>query len=171
MKKANHITLLIVYLFINGCAINNVTNSRTTRVLDVEHKPIIADLEVTDKKITGSASGKANASIDDLKKTAIGVALSSVSADVLIQPDFEIKSDDDKITVTVTGRTAIYKNFRPMTEADIPLINAGVSAQVTKFSSNVADPATKPSKNGAIKVIVGITMIASLLAIIFSIAQ
>jgi PBP1b-binding outer membrane lipoprotein LpoB len=170
MKTTKYITLLIVYLLINGCAVNNVSKSRTTRVLEVEHKPIIADLEVTDKKITGTANGKASDNIEDLKKTAIAVALNSVGADVLIQPDFETQSDGYKTTVTVTGRTAIYKNFRPMTEADIPLINAGVSAQVSKFSSSVT-PDSKPSKNGTAKVIAIIAMVTSVLLVIISIAQ
>ena len=77
--------------------------------------PMIADLEVSEKKISGTATmgfkeGTA-APLENCKLSAIGNALIDNKADVLVEPFYIVEQTSSSITVKVTGYPAIYKSF------------------------------------------------------------
>jgi hypothetical protein len=60
--------------------------------------------------------------------------LRKANADVLVEPRYTIETSNSESTITVSGYAATYKNFRPIKEEDVNLINAGViqKAEVIK---------------------------------------
>jgi hypothetical protein len=88
----------------------------------VFHIPVIAELDVSQAKITGTASGS-NESLQILRVRAVNNALSTNNADVLLEPRFSFESSFRGTTVTVTGFPANYKNFRSITESDTQLLD------------------------------------------------
>ncbi len=84
----------------------------------VIQKPVVADLDVKEKKVSGTATAKGSKRVSELKEMALNDALTKANADVLIEPRYEISTSGNKSTVTVTGYPATYKNFRPMEPAD-----------------------------------------------------
>jgi hypothetical protein len=100
----------------------------------VVQKPVIVDLEVKDKKVTGSATSKKGESIESLKALAISNAIKDIGADVLVEPVFEITVQKKFTAVLVSGYPAYYKNFRPITEADVKLLKVG-SAHTTQTTT------------------------------------
>ena len=59
------------------------------------------------------------------KKYALAQTLKKYKADDMVSPTFEITPSPDKegvIIVTVTGHTAVYKNYRKATKEDVELI-------------------------------------------------
>jgi len=88
----------------------------------VFHIPVIAELEVSQTKITGTASGT-NENFELLRVRAVNNALAANNADVLLEPRFSYESTARGMTVRVTGFPANYKNFRSITERDTVLIN------------------------------------------------
>ena len=86
---------------------------------------------------------------------AIANALKGLNADVLIEPAYEIATISDKITVTVTGRPAFYKNFRTIKSEDIELIQkqkaVNLETNITKDSSQTKEePEVKQKKKGKV---------------------
>lgn len=59
-----------------------------------------------------------------LKNYTVSQAVKKYNADVIVAPIFDIKTSDDfsTITITVTGYTANYINFRKATSEDINLV-------------------------------------------------
>src|SRR6185295_4278834 len=102
-------------------------------------------------------------SIDVLKSAAVADALESANGDVLVEPKYHIETSGGRTSVTVTGFRANYKNFRPITEQDLPLLQAAVT-QISK----IAEPALLQKKKGAglitIVVILGAIAIERLIA-------
>jgi hypothetical protein len=64
--------------------------------------------------------------VEIVKKNAVADALKNAKADVLIEPKFEIEKKSSTITASVTGFPAFYKNFRPITQDDVKLLEVGV---------------------------------------------
>ena len=84
----------------------------------IYHTPVIADLEVQQSKITGTASGR-QSEFEQLKVLATENALSKTNADVLVEPRYSWEiAGYDKMTMQVTGYPATYKNFRSISELD-----------------------------------------------------
>ncbi len=77
--------------------------------------PMIADLEVSEKKVSGTATmgfkEGTMAPLENCKLSAIGNALIDNKADVLVEPFYVIEQTSSSITVKVTGYPAIYKSF------------------------------------------------------------
>jgi len=88
----------------------------------VIQKPVVADLDVQEKKVSGTATAKGSKRVSELKEMALNDALTKANADVLIEPRYEISTSGNNSTVTVTGYPATYKNFRPMEPADTMFI-------------------------------------------------
>ena len=122
--------LIVTTILFTGCAVTTVT-ARTSveeakiaymRDTGVFHIPVIAELEVSQTKITGTASGT-NENFELLRVRAVNNALAANNADVLLEPRFSYESTIRGMTVRVTGFPANYKNFRSITERDTVLIN------------------------------------------------
>ncbi len=121
-------TYFVLFLFglvtIVACT---TIKTNTSKRLDIYgagviQKPVIVDLVVKETKITGYATGSA---LENVKSMAIANAISKANVDVLVEPVFEISTSGGKTTVTVVGFPGYYKNFRPMLEEDINIINIG----------------------------------------------
>ena len=83
-------------------------------------------MDVDIEKVTGSVerSGRVT-NIEPLKVLAMNDAIKTAGADILVEPTFEIVSENNKTTVTVSGYPASYTNFRPITIDDVPLLEVG----------------------------------------------
>jgi hypothetical protein len=116
-------------LSLGGCA--KTTKTNTVRYSDLSPKAeitaTVADLEVSEKKVVGVAKGKLDPPFVT-KRTLIMEANANAiaqneGADVLVGVTYFYEEIgkwynpwDTKLTVTVTGYPAHYKNFRPKEE-------------------------------------------------------
>ncbi len=128
----------------------------------VIHHPVIVDLEVVGTKVSASATGLAS-NVAALRNEAISNAIKMAGADVLVEPVFESQPKGGRVTVTVTGFPATYKNFRPAQQADVPLLEAGVMHQA-KVSEVSPEPMRKKGGGGAaaaVLILVGLVVLAA----------
>lgn len=129
-KNLFNLILLTSLSLLFSCSTSYKTTS--TKSLDIYgsgviHKPVIADLEVKEFKVTGSATSDFQTSgIAQLKQKAIANALKEAGGDLLVEPRFSTESSRGRTTVTVSGWPASYKNFRSIQKDDIELLKAGV---------------------------------------------
>lgn len=128
-NKFSFIAIVAVLLVATSCSYRMV--DRTTRTLEPYFEPMMADLEVSQTKVTGTFSimkkelGRlrwrtASMKTNTYKLNAVYDALQSVKADVLLFPQYEVvrvEGMGDGIMVTVTGYPGVYKNFRPVPKA------------------------------------------------------
>jgi len=127
------VVIVSVLFMIYGCAITPGTAGRfssynrtmTIAEVGITHKPVIADLIVSETKVTGTASARESVGVQAVRDRAIENALRPLNADVLIEPKFEIITnpatgpfDLGNITVNVIGFPAHYKNFRTVNISD-----------------------------------------------------
>lgn len=123
------VAVVAVLLVATSCSYRMV--DRTGRTLEPYSEPMMADLEVSQTKVTGTFSvmkkelgclrwRTASMKINTYKLNAVYDALQSVKADVLLFPQYEVVQVEgmgDGIMVTVTGYPGVYKNFRPVPKA------------------------------------------------------
>lgn len=88
----------------------------------VIHKPVIADLDVSQQKISKTIKLKSMESLEGAKNEIIRELLKENNADLLVEPKFESKTENGKTELTVNGWLAYYKNFRTLEEKDIKLL-------------------------------------------------
>ncbi len=130
--KITILILLSVFLLLYSCTVTNnaTSNYKSVKIQrkNVYQIPVVADLKVDEKKVTGTALKLyPNQPLIEVQNMAISDALNKAKADILIEPTFEIITENQKTTVTVTGYSGTYKNFRNLTEDDIKLIQLGYS--------------------------------------------
>ncbi len=148
--EAMRLTLiLIAALVLSSCA--STVSTRTSKTMDIYgpgviHHPVLVDLDVKETKVTGSTTIINSSSEENGKRLAVIEALKDSGADVLVQPVYQIETKGSRTTYTVTGFPATYKNFRPMTPQDIPLVQAGVLQRAEVTEPKVA---SKPKGRGA----------------------
>ncbi len=107
----------------------------SARILEAEHTllstPLIADVEVSDKKITYTEKEMFanlevnNKRIDDmpeLKKIALSRAAQAHNADILVGTTIDVVTKDDRLEITITGYPARYVKFRNVNEQDIKVM-------------------------------------------------
>jgi hypothetical protein len=128
--------------------------------------PVIGELEVDIEKVSGSVerSGRVT-NIDPLKILAMNDAIKIAGADILVEPTFEIVSENSKTTVTVTGYPASYTNFRSITMDDVPLLEVG---QLQKASVYEAQEQSVQESSPSKKAVLGVLGILGLVALIFT---
>lgn len=138
MKKVRSISKLtcilgssVLLLLTTSCASVKQNSVRTMDVASggIVHNTLIVDLDVSETRVKGTAMGSKKSEVDQIKKDAIAYAVESVSADVLVEPRFKVEVVNARITVNVTGYPATFKNFRPITPADLELMKAGEAIQ------------------------------------------
>lgn len=118
-NTATYLFAFTLILILASCK----STSHTSVSTDVQgptviQKPVIADLNVGEKRVEGTATRKGSFTIGEVKELAIYDALEKSKADVLVEPRFDINKSFNKIEVTVSGYPATYKNFRPMEAQD-----------------------------------------------------
>jgi len=118
LKKLSFLASIAVLTAVTGCS--NTQKSNNLRSVELTPKaqaaPMVADLDVADKKALGQAKGKAIFK-RSLEQEAIAEALKQANADVLVGASYfyeEVNSlFKSDLTVTVVGYPARYKNFKP----------------------------------------------------------
>lgn len=107
----------------------------SARILEAEHSllstPLIADIEVSDKKITYTekemfanmdVTNKRIDEMPELKKIALSRAAQAYNADILVGTTIDVVTKDDRLEITVTGYPARYVKFRNVNEYDIKVL-------------------------------------------------
>lgn len=146
------------------------TNTATSKTLNIYsagivQKPLLVDLEVKEKKVTGTAVGLST-SFEIVKQNAVANALEKVNADVLVEPSYKTESSNGKVTATVTGYPAVYKNFRPIKEEDFKLIERAGISQATVVQETRQTNEKPKKKGGAVGLILGTVAAAVLIPLI-----
>lgn len=121
---------LIFFVAIFGAVLSSCTTIQdTAHTLTPESMVInmtVADLDVAETPVSATVSWNWNPfnRISSKKSAAEMAALQTSGADVLVEPMYEVKKRGlfRGGSVTVTGRPATFKNFRPMTEKDAEII-------------------------------------------------
>ena len=146
----NYILALTALLIsLSSC---QVIKTRTAKAIDIQNngiiqKPTIADLEVKSPKVTGTASSIGKQTIETVKNNAVSDATKKANCDLLVEPIYETETTAGVTKVTVIGYPATYKNFRPIVEEDIKLIQIGSSKKVNTSENT---PIKNKSKIGII---------------------
>lgn len=168
MKKI-YLSLFLIPILVSACTTPQRTT--TTKTMDIygagviQH-PVIAELDVSNNSVTGSASTNSGEPIAIVKENAIADALLGTNADILVEPVFETVIDGRKKRATVRGFPATYVNFRSATDEDIRLLEAGIlqRAETTESPqfSNGNDSSNIKKILGTIGFLGGMTAIAIL---------
>lgn len=122
--KLKFYALALLSLTIFSC---QTVKTGTAKSIDISgvgviHKPVIADLDVKEQKVTKTITLKSMENLESAKNEIIRELLTENNADLLVEPKFESKSKNGKTDLTVTGWLAYYKNFRTIEEKDIKLL-------------------------------------------------
>lgn len=146
MKKINLFLMLCVASVVSSCGTYTYQES-TARYAEPARAgfitPVVADMVVGEQKIENAVEvpvvlkkreineisfaekhGRESALVLSLKKYALAQTLKKFKADDIVAPTFEIAPSPTKqnvLIVTVTGHTAVYKNFRKAAKADVEL--------------------------------------------------
>ena len=122
--KTKLVSILIMAIAITSCKTvkSGTAKSRDIVGIGVIHKPVIADLDVNQKKVSKTIILKGLVSLETSKSEAIREILKENNADLFIEPKFETITKNGKTELTINGWLAFYKNFRTIEEKDIRLI-------------------------------------------------
>ena len=117
-------TLALLSITVFSCQTVKTGTAKTIDIsgVGVIHKPVIADLDVQEQKITKTITLKSMESLEAAKNEIVRNLLNENNADLLVEPKFESKTKNGKTDLTVTGWLAFYKNFRTIEEKDIKLL-------------------------------------------------
>ena len=145
MKNSIFVYIAISSLFLVSCATLKTSTSKSLDIYGsgVIQKPVVADLNVVQTKVTGFAKETASQSVESVKQKAVADALKKSSADVLIEPKFETETKSGYTTALVSGWPATYSNFRVISPDDIPLLQAGILQKAEVYT-----PPTVEKKKG-----------------------
>ncbi len=169
MKKMSFFHYLLFFTAVLSLGSCSVQKSVTAKSMDIYgsgviHKPVIADLEVSSTKVTGTYNVINGTLFDAAKNEAIALLIKDNNADVIVEPKFELVQTMGSSKITITGFPATYKNFRPIEKADIELLNVGIVQK-----AKVEEPKTVKKKNG-ILIGIGTALTAILLGLLISTA-
>lgn len=158
------ITSILFLLILNSCSVSK-SKSSTIKTMDVDltgilQKPLIVDLDVKDTKVTGTAIENIEESTtESVKQQAVADAVKKANADILVEPMFTIETLGNKITVSVTGFPANYKNFRSFKPEDTLFFNIGRIKKANVYQPNVDDAAPIKKNKTALYVTSGLLLI------------
>jgi len=149
--KRSRLLIILGAILLASCT--STMTTQTVKTMDIYgpgviHHPVIADLEVRNTKVTESTTGSSS-NVEALKRDVVNKAVKSVGADLLVEPVYEVQSTGSRVVVTVSGYPASYKNFRAATQADLPMMEAGILHKAEKAEVTTT-PAKKKGPGGAI---------------------
>lgn len=161
--KTHHILPILLAVTLTSCVVQS--RVETARSLDIYgpgviHTPVIADLDVRENKVTGTATGHRSEPAA-IKHSALADALRKAQADILVEPSYVLETSGNRTTATVTGFPANYKNFRQAVAADSTLIRAG---HMHRAQQLVPEEAPTKRKGGGVlaaivsTVVIGLTI-------------
>lgn len=169
MKCKSFFALAVGLLLLSSCGITSKSKTSTVKTMDIVNggvytKPLLADLDVKETKVTATAKGTVSKDgVDFVKNQAVANALKSSNGDILVEPKYDVDIVNDDVTVIVTGFVANYKNFRQLKAEDSTflknrlLLNAGSNTLRTNESSTAAPIQAKKSVFGTILGILALT--------------
>jgi len=132
-------------------------------------KPVVVDLDVKENKVSGTATENSEfASIETVKQAAIVDAVKKSNADILVEPMFTTETIGNKITVTVIGFPANYKNFRSIKHEDIELLNVGNLQKIKIYEPKSSTPVDSKINKLAVKIIAIFAIVATVGIITFA---
>lgn len=150
MKKITIWAIAGMAMFsVASCASVNTGTSKTMDIVGpgVIHKPIIADLNVNQQKASKTITVSATDMLESVRNNAVRELLKEHQADVLIEPVYESTTEGGRTTVTVYGWPATYKNFRPIEEKDLKLLE--VKPNILQ-KAETSQPAVQNNKGGSL---------------------
>lgn len=139
MRKNYYLLLTVVGLLMASCSTTetlyrydeSTANYMSPKLSPMIITPTIADLQISNTKVVDSITYENRLSKNDIldekspyieyiKNNTICTLVRKHNADVIVSPTFTIKTSEDfeRITVIVSGYTALYKNLRNVTIAD-----------------------------------------------------
>lgn len=162
MKKI--ILLLALSIIFASCS---VTKSGTAKSMDIVgpgviHKPIVVDLNVDSEKSEATSKFSGIESMDNAKNDVVRKLLKEKNADVLVEPTFETMTKNGKTELTVRGWPATYKNFRPIEEKDLKLLE--VKPSYLQKAETYQAVTEEKKKNKGLWVVLGTVILGGLLA-------
>lgn len=121
--------MLLSSALITSCS--SIIKTATSKTRDIYgsgviQKPVMADLEVKDLKVSATAEKYDGSSLEIVKHEAVSNALKIANAHILIEPTYETIIRGGRVSVTVTGFPGIYKNFKLIKAEDVPLLNVRI---------------------------------------------
>ncbi|MDG4950559.1 hypothetical protein NLM59_06460 [Weeksellaceae bacterium KMM 9724] len=118
------LTTALVVFSLASCSTVKTGTSKTMDIVGagVIHKPVIADLTVSQRKVSKTVTFTKMETLEAAKNNVVRELLKEHNADVLVEPTFESTTTAGKTELTVYGWTATYKNFRQMEESDIKFL-------------------------------------------------
>ena len=145
MKTLQILSITLLLFAFNSCKTIKTASSKNKEIAGptVIQKPVVADLIVSETKVTGTFSSTGRTTVNTAKKMAIADALNKAKADVLVEPQYEITKSFMRVDVTVKGYPANYKNFRPMEPKDTLFIN---TVQPTKDFKGIVNKSGRGGK-------------------------
>jgi len=164
--KNIYLFIAVSILFLASCTSQHAITTKTADIYGagVIQKPVLADMEVKEEKTSATINARGKRINDDLKNQAVAEAVKKSNADVLVEPRFESTIKGRKITLTVTGFPATYKNFHTIKQDEVELLKAVKVHQVNSMYTNQIK-----SKGGKVVLAVGlgIVLVVSLIIAIF----
>ena len=158
IKIMKHINLVITLsiLFLASCTTQHAITTKTTDIYGsvVIQKPVLVDMDVKEEKVSATINARGKKVSDDLKNQVLAEAIKKSNADVLVEPRFETDIKGRKMTVTVTGFPATYKNFHTIKQDEVELLKVAKVKQVETM-----DAIESKSKGGKIVLSVGLGII------------
>lgn len=163
MKK--NLFLALVAASLISCSTVQSGTSKTIDIVGtgVIHRPVIADLNVSQEKVSKTMNFGNLQSLETAKNSVVRELLKEKGADVLVEPTFDSTTKNGSTEVTVYGWTATYKNFRQVEERDLKVLEVRPNF-IQK--AETTQPATEVKKMGGIGWIIGgaTLVVASVLA-------
>lgn len=135
----------------------STVQSGTSKTMDIVgtgviHKPVIADLNVNQEKVSKTMTFTNLQSLETAKNSVVRELLKERQADVLVEPTFDSTTKNGTTELTVYGWTATYKNFRQIEEKDLKVLEVRPNF-VQKAETTQA--ATEVKKTGVLAWVVG----------------
>ncbi|MBU4538916.1 MAG: hypothetical protein L6264_03575 [Weeksellaceae bacterium] len=135
----------------------STVQSGTSKTMDIVgtgviHKPVIADLNVSQEKVSRTMTFTNLQSLETAKNSVVRELLKEKEADVLVEPTFDSTTKNGTTELTVYGWTATYKNFRQVEEKDLKVLEVRPNF-IQK--AETTQPATEVKKMGGIGWIIG----------------
>jgi len=130
----------------------------------IQH-PVIAELRVDKKKVTGMARSTGSQALQTVKNNAIADALKSSGADILVEPIFETETSGSITYARVSGYPGYYENFRPAEARDSLFIDKTIL-----LTAKTSEPVINENKTSRAGMIIGATLVgvASIIALLLS---
>ena len=152
MKK-----ILLLAFAVSSLISCSTVQSGTSKTMDIVgtgviHKPVIADLNVSQEKVSRTMTFTNLQSLETAKNSVVRELLKEKDADVLVEPTFDSSTKNGTTELTVYGWAATYKNFRQVEEKDLKVLEVRPNF-IQK--AETTQPATELKKGGGIGWIIG----------------